>query len=451
MYAVLCSLCISILADDIQTLKEENKTLKQRIEMLENAFIELKKQIKDQNPKEEDKNTPLRDLLHKENKELLERIDKIEKQTSLLQMKFLKGKLDISFYGYIKIDTIYDTARTNNGNVAYWAESEESIDKEDDQFNLTPNQTRFGFDIKAPLFEGIETTGKMEMDFYGGGNENASRFRFRHIYLKVHWKESDFSILAGQTFDLMAPLTANTINFMVMCSTGNLGYRRPQIRFSKGWTLGEDTRLSTEVAFTRMVGRASVLYPEYLDSGEDAGFPSTQARVGISLPLWTTKPACFGISGHWGQEEYDLDNKGKNKDFDSWSIALDITLPISEKILFKGEIWIGKNLSSYLASIQQGVNLKRLKEISCHGGWLSLEIGPFDRWRFNLGSGVDDPSDEDLSPGDRSKNWSVFVNTFYNLTDYCTVGGEVSYWNTTFENLKKGDSIRLQGTMILNF
>ena len=440
-----------IFSDEIETLKKENENLKERIEVLEKAFHDLKKQIEIKNPPSVKPDSPLRDILQQENRELLERIKKVEEQTSLLHLKFLKGKLDISLYGYIKVDMIYDTARINNGSVAYWAESEEAIDEEDDQFNLTPNQTRFGLDIKAPLFEGIETTGKIEMDFYGGGNENTSRLRFRHVYFQLHWIESDFSILAGQTADVMGPLCPNTINFMVLCSSGNIGYRRPQVRLTKGWKINKNSKLSVEIAATRTIGIGNALYSEYLDSGEDSGFPSMQGRIGISLPFWMDKPASFGISGHWGQEEYDLDKTGKNKDFDSWSLILDITLPLNEKITLKGEIWIGKNLASYFGGIQQGANIKKLKEISAQGGWVSMEIGPIGKWRFNLGAGIDDPSDEDINPGDRSKNWSIFVNTYYNLTDYCTLGGEISYWNTSYEGLKKGDSVRVYSTMILNF
>ncbi len=440
---------LNAFGDEIQSLRQENKDLKERIELLERSFQELKNKLEPQKSPEPE--TPLKSLLQQENKELLERIDRLEKQSSPLNMKFLKGKLDITLYGYIKADVIYDSARINNGNIAYFVESEERIDQEDDQLNLTANQTRFGFDIKAPLWEGIETTGKIEMDFYGGGGENTPHLRFRHAYIKVHWKKSDFSILAGQTFDLVAPLNPDTINFMVLCSSGNIGYRRPQIRLSKGWEIGKNSKLSLDAAFTRTVGNTNLLYPEYLDAGEDSGFPTIQGRAGICLPLWMEKSASFGISGHWGQEEYDLDNQGKNKDFDSWSLALDITLPLYENIALRGEIWIGKNLGSYLGGVQQTVNKTRLKEISSQGGWLALEIGPISKWKYNLGFGMDDPDDEDLSPGMRSKNWSIYGNTYYSLTEYCTIGGEISYWRTSYESQKKGDSIRLHGTMILNF
>lgn len=59
------------------------------------------------------------------------------------------SKVDAELYGYIKVDSSYDTARTSVGNLARWVESE-GTRGHDDQFNLTANQTRLGLRFKCP-------------------------------------------------------------------------------------------------------------------------------------------------------------------------------------------------------------------------------------------------------------------------------------------------------------
>ena len=61
----------------------------------------------------------------------------------------LWSSLDIQFYGYIKADASYDDSRTTPGNFIVWVNSE-TTNKNDDEFNLTANQTRMGFNITGP-------------------------------------------------------------------------------------------------------------------------------------------------------------------------------------------------------------------------------------------------------------------------------------------------------------
>ena len=445
-----------------QQSDDGNAKLRQRIQKLEKQLEQVMQTLHQQDQLKKE-NQQLQDRLHKLEEavaeqakppatghELTKRLDYLEKFVEQYQDQHVDSSLAVRLYGYIKLDMSYDSARTAIGNTALWVESEQGIGN-DDQFNMTANQTRLGLEIQAPEFHGLHTSGKIEMDFYGGGEENKAHLRLRQAYINLEWRKQDFSILAGQAWDIVSPLYPDTVNFLVFEGGGNIGYRRPQLRFTKGLRLGSDTRLTVQAALTRTIGHESPFYPSYLDSGEDSGFPTIQTHIGFSFPLLTEKPTVIGFSGHWGQEEYDIDAADNHKRFETWSLSVDIALPLASKLKLKAEFWVGKNLDSYFGGICQGVNLGLLKEISSCGGWLALSIGPFSDFVFNIGAGFDDPEDVDLSEGNRERNVNAFGNIFYSITRSLKVATEIMYMETRYQGRENGENFRIQGAMIYNF
>jgi hypothetical protein len=181
----------------------------------------------------------------------------------------VQAKFPVSLYGLIKMDAAYDASRINSGNYARWVECE---GKGDDQFSMTARQSRFGMSF-GPLDEGnMKTSGKVEIDFYGSSEENKNAIMMRHAYIEVNWPKREFTVLAGQTSDVISPLSPNTLNYVVGWWAGNIGYRRPQLRLTKGHGLSKNSRTTLELAAMRSIG------------GESAGYPCLQGRLALSLP-----------------------------------------------------------------------------------------------------------------------------------------------------------------------
>lgn len=183
----------------------------------------------------------------------------------------------------------------------------------------------------------------------------------RHAYMTIDWPKEKFGIIAGQTWDVISPLNPETLNYSVDWWVGNIGYRRPQIRLTKGYTLNKDVELKLEGAIARTIGRTNsgILTADQADTGENSGTPSLQGRVSVTLPLLGYKPATIGLSGHYAQEKYDT---GPNtvvpatghKTFDSWSINIDYLQPVTAWLTIKAEVFKGENLDAYLGGIGQG-------------------------------------------------------------------------------------------------
>jgi len=398
-----------------------------------------------------------------ENTLLRQRLDQLDKQIQDLQENRAMqsnsagakapvwSKLDVELYGYLKLDAAYDTSRIDNGNYAKWVSSI-APNSDDDQFNMTANETRLGFMVTGPKNNGLVTSGKVEIDFYGtGGGENKAGIMMRHAFVKLDWPDNNFSVIAGQTSDVISPLVPTTINYSVAWWAGNIGYRRPQIRFTKECSYNDNVDLKFEGAFVRTIGRDTNLVAGTTDSGEDAGFPTVQGRVGVTLPIIPGRKSTIGFSAHMGEEEYDLAASGRSKDFKTWSLNLDVTQPICDKVTIKGEIFKGENLDAYLGGIAQGVNTTLLKEIDSSGGWIAASLGPWNNKQFNVGVSVDDPDNGDLNATNASYNRSIFGNIICSLNSQTDIGFELSRWDTDYLGTKDEDSLRAQFALKYKF
>ena len=407
--------------------------------------------------------------LTKENEELKQRVEKLEGEVEELKKTAPSGQpgttadqarmpvwssLDIQIYGYLKLDAAYDDSRINNGNFAQWVTPEDRND-DDDQFNMTANQSRFGVNITGPDNDRVRASGRAEVDFYGGSNENKAHLMMRHAYMKLDWPAERFSILAGQTSDVVSPLLPSTVNYSVCWWTGNIGYRRPQFRLTKEFSPDSDIDVKLEGALARTIGRNDVVTTNGTESGEDEGFPTIQARASVTLPVYGPDRTTIGVSGHLGHEEYDTTVFGDHEDFKSWSLNFDLTQPVCEKVTIQAELFTGENLDAYLGGIGQGVTttdgINRYDEVGSAGGWIAASLGPWDHIRYNVGIGMDDVDRGDVQGGDRTLNRSIFGNLFYALSKHVEWALELSHWRTEYRGSGDGNSLRIQTALIYKF
>ena len=357
----------------------------------------------------------------------------------------------LQFYGFARFDASYDTGRITPGNIALYAPSEATVN-DDAEWNLTASATRVGMNLLGPDTETMKLTGNIEFDFLSGATENASNPRLRHGYLKAFWPANDFSIIAGQTWDVNASLIPFVDDPALMWDAGNIGGRHPQIRFTKGFKSGDKSRVEVAVAAARTIGETNV---SGADSGKDAAMPSIQGRLALSTPLLVSgKPATIAVSGHYGQEELDTTASGEHETLDSWSCVLELSLPLSDRLLFASELFTGANLDDYWGGIGQGVNrdnVNNIKAIRSHGGWAALRYAANPETTLSIGAGMDDPNDDDLAANMRSLNETQFISVTHRITPNFILGGQLSRWRTDYKDAKEGDAVRAQTSVTYSF
>ncbi len=335
--------------------------------------------------------------------------------------------IETTFYGYIKLDASFDSAETNDGNFAYvvlpYAE-----DEEESEFNMTAKQTRIGMRIvteeERETDGDIEVYGRVEFDFYGGGGENKPNPMLRHAYLQMDFAR--VQLLAGQTSDVIAPLNPTTLNYIVMWKSGNIGYRRPQIRLTSSMEMGENAELVLAGSANRNMGED--------ENGEATGMPSFQGRVALATMVMGEKPLVVGVSGVYGTEE---DEGGA--EFDRTGVAVDVTVPLGEMAEIKGEYFSGKNLAVHLGGVGQGIVYDDVaredgaSEIEATGWWAQLAFRPSDRLTVNFGAGMDDPELPDYATLDMiEKNTTYYGNVIWHVTPAAYIGAEYMMLETEY-------------------
>ncbi|MBU1043407.1 MAG: hypothetical protein KJ915_03290 [Candidatus Omnitrophica bacterium] len=365
-------------------------------------------------------------------------------------------KYDITFYGKIKADLSLDDSEVVTGDYGKWVASE-ATKKDVSAMNLTAAETRLGMKFAGPDYEDMVTNGNIEFDFFDTRlGENKPQPYLRHAYAEVTWTDSDLSLLAGQTWDIVAPLNPTTLNYCVMWWQGNIQYRRPQVRVSKSIDMDNDMKVLFQLAAARNIGDAAnttTFANTNVDTGVDNASPIWEARAALTLPMLTEKMSTIGLSYATGAETVFSDAaKTISKDYDVSLIALDFSLPLVDKVKLLAEYWSGENLDAFLGGIGQGINTTMGKSIGAQGYWASLALGPFDFYSFNIGFGVDDPDDADLNADSRSKNQVIYANVIYDLNEAVKLGLEVANLETEYKGqATAADATRIQASMIYTF
>jgi hypothetical protein len=363
-----------------------------------------------------------------------------------------KPGFEVNWYGQVKLDASWDQNPTSHGNYVLWVKAK-TQDEDDAQFNLTHRATRLGLRAKSTGIENTTLGGNVEVDLYGGGEENKALFLIRHAYFTV--QSGRWRVLAGQSWDLIAPLNPATLNYPVLWGAGNISYRRPQVSLFYVLTSSEQTKAEIAGGAFRTIG--SDLAPTFpLDSGEtadgtedggDAAMPSLQGLFDVSHKIDSGASVRFGVSGLWGRLSSET-NLGHGENYESWALCAHFMTSWAGGAGFAGEVFTGSNLGSYFGSI---LNTNRIDGLATTGGWASAWVKLNRKTTLTGGFGVDDPKDEDLSTAERSRNRVVFGNLKYAVVAPVIFGVEVSQWQTDYVNADAAKAVRVETSFIMNF
>jgi hypothetical protein len=363
---------------------------------------------------------------------------------------------DLNWYGSIKLDGSFDQNLTNYGDYVMWVEPE-TYSGNDEQFNMTANATRFGFEATGRGYHKVQVGGRLEFDLYAGGpgnpvGQNEPSLQLRHAYFNV--QTGNFKLLAGQSWDLISPLNPPTLNYGSLWGCGNLGYLRPQV--SLWFTMPSNDQ--TQVTFASGIFRnfGSDLTPTFSlstgestdrgDDGIDAGIPSIQGLFDLSHTMAGGGQLRIGFSALWGMLKAET-NLGNFQRYESWAAVGHFQFTYRGRYGIAAEAFTGSNLGTYFGGILRNSSIDG---VNATGGWASAWVKPMPKVELAVGFGVDDPDDSDFYSG-RSQNTSVFGNIRYYFVPQASVGVEFSQWETRYKGGSTARNLRAQTSFTLNF
>jgi len=353
-------------------------------------------------------------------------------------------------YGFLKADLAVDMGNPNSGgNWVRWVDPKP--DERPTSVSIHARQSRLGFDLIGSNIKDVAVMGRIETDFTNGGAEYTYNLKLRKAFLKV--STPNHELLAGQESDIHSPLVPSTVNYLVAWWAGNIGFRRPQFRYTYRRNMSETSGIEMALGVMRSIS-TSLPADNY-----DVPLPVFAGRLAYRMGGMT-----LGVSGHYGQERERVDANAIDEVIDTYSANLDLSLKLSDSLSISGEFWYGTNLDTFLGGIGQGVVLKpgeggaapTLEALVAMGGWAQVSFASGERFRLNLGGSADMPSESDLEVGARSRNLSGFLNVQYMAAKDVWVAVEGSYFRTDYKEAEGADStdsddIRGQLAFIYNF
>lgn len=349
-------------------------------------------------------------------------------------------------YGALWGDVVYATERTNTGPFTLFVFSAEQQGEE--MFQLDVRRTRLGFDLvgdEVDVAGGAQSGGRVEIDFHGDFiTENRASVLLRHAYWE--FKNDEFKLLFGQSWDVISPLMPGMLNYAVGWNAGNIGFRRAQLQFDRYWQLENNAVIKVETAMNQDVVNEFPTEPGV--RREAAGWPVLEARTALAWgdPQATYGRPEIGFSGHIGETGFDFLLNGPppldlppqdDARFRTWSMNFDARLPLTDDIGVALEAFHGENLSTFLGGIGQGVCPCNRSTIRSTGGWLDVWFELTDKWHARCGFGIDDPRDDDFLVG-RYYNQYIYANVLADVTPFLQTGVEVSVWKTLYKDDRAG-------------
>lgn len=343
-------------------------------------------------------------------------------------------KPTVTPYGFVRLDTIFDTQRPNpNNQFPFWINSPDQTGGGDrERFTLHPRLSRFGVNVSDPreFGGGWKANAQIEFDFQNGGSESRPTPRARILWASA--TRGDTTIGFGQTWDVIAPLIPAPNDDSLMWNAGNLGDRRPQIQWRQA---------SGNTTFAIAAGQTGAVDAKDLDGdgvrdGEDSGMPGFQARLGFMGTNFSG-----GIWGHIAKER-TATAVGGETEFTSQSLGVDASFKLGQKASLRGEFWSGENLSDMRGGVGQGVNTTTGREIESAGGWLEVGFAASPVHNIALGYTVDDPKNSHIAANGRTKNSAYYLHNKWTLGAGVEVGLNILRWDTEFNGLAKGKDTR---------
>ena len=322
---------------------------------------------------------------------------------------------------------------------------------------FTARQSILGVQVsQRTASAGWNASGLIEMDFFGArpvdtGTQPQNRYfnqpRLRRGYLQLD--KGDWRIVAGQDKVILAPLDPISLSHVAIplgATAGNLWAWLPQVRVENRRKFGDNTLLVQagilapsfgDQRLNDQTGINGSAIDSFSGNGSRGRQPFYQARIAVSRPM-AGRTATVGAGGHYGRERI-----GANRDIDSVALGVDMSIPIFSKLIFRGEGFVGSNLSTFDGGVLQGVAVIApvaaggvittpgvFRKIRSRGGWAELIAPVTSKDIFYVGAGTDDPDDSTLTAGStRTKNSFVWASYFRKLTSDVTLAGEWSFWD----------------------
>jgi len=350
---------------------------------------------------------------------------------------FIKTKLPLELYGFVKADAIYSDSQTSE--LTFNAPAEGTA-KKHQEFNMHAKDTRIGLKMgDLELGDGGKLEGRVEMDFWGNTADNTTTSgpRMRQAYVKLKYPKWD--VLGGQTWDIFSPLNPSTLAFTIVWRAGNTGDRHPQLVFTRNFkdVLGGDVK--------SQIG----LLDSKVDEQSNRGAPLLETYNSFTKKV-NGRPATIGLGTLSGESEVSTTVHDR---VTIWGAFAGLQAGLTDKASLKGELFTGAGLAAFRGGSATAIDTtgSRNKAVRSQGGWGELSYKLTKKIELNNGGGIDQVTSDTTSTSIWQHNYTYYSNIKYKLAESVTCGVEWQHFNTKYDTTAGGDANRYMASLIYSF
>lgn len=330
----------------------------------------------------------------------------------------------LGLYGFLKFDASYQDGGMNSRTAPRFArDGDESTD-------FTAMHSRFGLRWSGPtLAGGLAVGAVVEIDLFDS-SRNQMDLRTRLAAFTLTKGKSSW--LFGQHWDVFSPIGPTTLMTNgYFWQTGNLGFRRAQIRYTYASP-------ASELAFSLNDPTNPTL--------ADSGTPIVEGRFGWKF----AKSGRFGISGAYGVDQRDRP-EGRQEDVDVAGLSLDWVIPFGERVAFRGEAATGENLSVFLSRSGLVSRNGRLEGQEVLAYWAQL-VYTGQGADFWIGAASEDLTDQNqVSSSTLEEALALFAGVKSKLGNGVSLGFEAAKFQSTLGSGREIETLQGLFSAIYSF
>jgi hypothetical protein len=349
------------------------------------------------------------------------------------------GNADVTLSGAFILNTLASSRRTVGpaGSVFFLAPPD--VTGRDNVFDITAQYSRIALGIDIPAGEDWTVSAQTMFTFYNGSLFNAG-YGFQPLFGYGSVSNERWTFSTGLMFELFSPRQPDVVDGVsALYFSGNpANSPRAQLRTEWRSPLGNGTNLEAALALSDPI--STFVSKDLADRTEDNGIPNLESRLLVAhahegwssllgRSVWEV-----GVSAIYGEfrKFYNVSAPFDVRINHARGISIDGGVSLSPRLALQGELWTGQALGNYGAAIGASVNPNTRREVHATGGWGEVALAWSGTAYSTFGYGLDRPDRDQLVPGDKTRNETVWGNLFWRAAPWLRLGLEGTWRRTEY-------------------
>ncbi|MFZ4687635.1 MAG: hypothetical protein ACOYLS_00215 [Polymorphobacter sp.] len=349
------------------------------------------------------------------------------------------GNADVILGGAFTLNTLVSSRRTVGpaGSVFYLAPPD--VTGRDNVLDMTAQYSRISLGIDIPAGDDWTVSARTMFTFYNGSLFNAS-YGFQPLFGYGSANNGRWTFSAGLMFELFSPRQPDVVDSVsALYFSGNpANSPRAQLRAEWRAPVASGTQVEAALALTDPI--STFVSKDLTDRTEDNGIPNVETRLAVThapdgwsslldRAMWEV-----GLSAVYGEfrKFYNLTPPYDVRTNQARGISVDAGVSLSPRVALQGEVWTGQALGNYGAAIGASVNPVTRREVHASGGWGEVALAWSDTAHSTFGYGFDRPNRDQLVPGDKARNETLWGNVFWRAAPWLQLGLEGTWRRTQY-------------------